>query len=157
MSKQWCTDCTLIILTFIVTGFWDIVLRIMAENYHKLPKFLQEFKFIKYLIPYFKQHTVLAAALIAGFIGATTQYIILSLYKFPVNLENTEYTLKFLLISFIISGLFGFIMKASHLFPYLAATYYKKLGSIKGALHDGVSGLIVQITLMLLFLMKRNL
>ena len=55
-----------------------------------LPKFIQKYKFIKYLIPYFKKHTILAAALIAGFIGATTQLIILSLYKFPTNLKNTD-------------------------------------------------------------------
>ena len=34
--------CELIILTFFVTGFWDIVLRLMSENYDKLPKFIQD-------------------------------------------------------------------------------------------------------------------
>ena len=147
-------NCELIILTFIVSGLWDVVLRTMSENYTKLPKFIQQYKFIKYLIPYFKQHTILSAALIAGFIGATTQYIILYLYKFPTNFKDIGYILQFLLLSFTISGLFGFIMKASHLFPYLEATYYKNLGNIKGVIHDGVSGLIVQVTLMFIFIVK---
>ena len=76
--------CNLIIATFIITALWDVILRIMSENYDYLPKFIQKYKFIEYLIPYFKKHTLLAAALIAGFIGATTQYIIIKLYKFLV-------------------------------------------------------------------------
>lgn len=146
--------CKLITLTFFVSGLWDVVLRIMSENYYNLPTFLQDFKFIKYLIPYFEQHTILSAALIAGFVGAVTQYIILSMCKFPTDLKNTKHVLKFLLISFIISGLFGFIMKATRLFPHLEDTYYKNLGNVKGVIHDGVSGLIVQITLMFLLLVK---
>tara|TARA_Y100000389_G_scaffold150951_1_gene150610 strand:+ start:11122 stop:11577 length:456 start_codon:yes stop_codon:yes gene_type:complete len=143
-------NCSLIIWTFVITALWDVVLRLMSENYNMLPNFLQEYKFIKYLIPYFKKHTLLAAALIAGFIGATTQYIIIKLYKFPTNLKNIAYIIKFLIISFIISGLYGFIMKASKLFPYLEETYYKNLGLIKGIIHDGVSGLIVQLTLLVI-------
>jgi len=42
-------------------------------------------------------------------------------------------------------------MKFSQLFPYLDATYYKNLGTIRGMYHDGISGLIVQITIYLLF------
>ena len=147
-------NCKLILLTFIISGLWDVILRIMSENYYKLSPFFQKYKFIKYLIPYFEQHTILSAALIAGFVGAITQYIILHLLKFPTNLKDIDYILRFLFISFIISGLFGFVMKASNLFPYLAATYYKKLGPVKGAIHDGVSGLIVQITLIFLSLVK---
>ena len=41
-------------------------------------------------------------------------------------------------------------MKATNLFPHLEETYYKKLGHIRGAIHDGVSGLIVQVTLLVL-------
>jgi hypothetical protein len=145
-------NCKLIVITFIVTALWDVILRIMSENYKSLPKFIQEYKFIEYLIPYFKKHTILAAALIAGFIGATTQLIIINIYKFPTNLKNIKYLAKFLFVSFIISGLYGFLMKATKLFPHLEETYYKNLGPIRGAIHDGVSGLFVQITLLVLFL-----
>lgn len=145
-------NCKLIVITFIVTALWDVILRIMSENYKSLPKFIQEYKFIEYLIPYFKKHTILAAALIAGFIGATTQLIIINIYKFPTNLKNIKYLAEFLFVSFIISGLYGFAMKATKLFPYLEETYYKNLGPVRGAIHDGVSGLFVQITLLVLFL-----
>ncbi len=149
------SNCELIILTFIVTAIWDIILRIMAQNYYALPKVIQDYKFIKYLIPYFKKHTLLAAALIAGFVGAITQFIILNIYKFPSDFKNITYIFKFLLISFIISGLFGLPMKASKLFPHLVETYYKELGPIKGIIHDGVSGLIVQITLLVIVFAKK--
>ena len=68
----------LIIVTFIVTALWDVVLRFMSENFESLPSIIQKLMpFIKDLKPYFQQHTLLAAALIAGFVGATTQVIIL--------------------------------------------------------------------------------
>ena len=150
------SDCHLIIFTFIITAFWDILLRIIVEHQNNLPKFFQ-LKFLKYLIPYFKQHTLLAAALIAGFVGAFTQFIILSLLKFPINSRDILYILQFLLATFTISGLFGIPIRISGLFPHLVDTYYKGLGPINGFIHDGVSGLIVQITLLLLsFLMKKK-
>jgi hypothetical protein len=142
-------NCNLIIYTFIVTGLWDIVLRFMSNNYYKLPNLLQ-YDFIKYLIPYFKHHTILSAALIAGFIGAITQIIIINLIKFPDKLIFKNIII-FLIISFIISGLFGFIMKFSKLFPILDKTYYKNLGTLRSIYHDGISGLIVQITLIVIF------
>ena len=47
--------------------------------------------FVKSLKPYFKHHTLLAAALIAGFVGATTQPIIISIMPFPKNLFNFSF------------------------------------------------------------------
>ena len=138
-------NCNLIINTFIITAIWDIVLRKLSENYYNLPEVIKSnFQFIEYLIPYFKKLNLLDAALIAGFIGAVTQYIILKLVKFPKTFYNSFY---FLVVSFIVSALFGFIMKFSKLFPDLDETYYKNLGPIRGMYHDGISGLIVQFTL----------
>jgi len=139
--------CNTIVITFIITSLWDIVLRKLSENYNVLPNIIKNnFPFIGYLVPYFEKHTLLDAALIAGFIGAVTQFIILKLVKLPKQFKNS---LNFLVISFIVSALFGFIMKFSKLFPNLDETYYKNLGPIRGMYHDGVSGLIVQITLLL--------
>ena len=143
-----CQKHFIIILTFIVTALWDVILRVMSENYKKLPSYIQSYEFIKYLQPYFKKHTLLAAALIAGFVGALTQAIILSFLEFP-KISNVESTGIFLIVSFVISGLFGFVMKWTKLFPHLEKTYYKNLGVFKSVIHDGVSGLIVQITLLL--------
>jgi len=139
-------NCNVIIHTFIITAVWDIILRKLSENYYNLPEIIKNnAKFIEYLIPYFEKLNFLDAALIAGFIGAVTQYIILYLVKLPKTYNDLFY---FLTVSFVVSGLFGFIMKFSKLFPDLDETYYKNLGPIRGMYHDGVSGLIVQITLL---------
>jgi len=139
------SNCYIIINTFIITALWDIVLRKFSENYYNLPDIIKNnFPFISYLIPYFEKHTLLDAALIAGFIGAVTQFIILYLIRLPKNFKSS---FNFLIISFIVSALFGFVMKFSKLFPNLDETYYKNLGTIRGMYHDGVSGIIVQLTL----------
>lgn len=141
-------NCNVIIVTFIITAIWDILLRKLSENYYDLPNFIKnKLIFVEYLIPYFEKLNLLDAALIAGFVGAITQYIILKLVKLPKNFTNSFY---FLIISFVVSALFGFVMKFSKLFPDLDETYYKKLGPIKGMYHDGISGLMVQITLLFL-------
>lgn len=145
----------LIVYTFVVTALWDVTLRYMSLNNERVPSIINNsMPFIKDLKPYFQNHTLLAAALIAGFVGATTQPIILRIMKFPTNLKNYNYILKFLLLSFVISALYGFIMKASKLFPHLDKYYYEKLGTIKGMYHDGISGLIVQITLLVILSLK---
>ena len=146
--------CWLIILTFIVTGLWDVVLRFMSLNYNKSPKYFQ-MDFVKDLLPYFKHHTLLAAALIAGFVGATTQFIILSIMSFPTSIFNIVYIFKFMILSFIISALYGFIMKGSKLFPYLERHYYEPLGVLRSMYTDGFSGLIVQTTLLILLHITR--
>jgi len=128
----------------------------MALNYEKLPKNINIIMpFIKDLNPYFKKHTLLSAALIAGFVGATTQPIIFKITPFPKNIKNISSVFLFLIVSFIISALYGFIMKWSRLFPRLQEHYYEKLGVVKSMYHDGISGLIVQITLLILLNIKK--
>ena len=101
--------CNIYIYTFIITALWDIVLRKMSENYDSLPKFLQ-MDFVRYLQPYFKQLTLLDAALVAGFVGATTQVIILNLHSLPTDALSF---VSFMIVSFIISALYGFVIKFS--------------------------------------------
>lgn len=137
----------LIILTFIVTALYDVLLRTIVL-YKPIPFLNNYFPFIRYLQPYFKKHTLLAAALLAGFIGATTQAIILYFMQFPRETSSTKYILGFMLWSFIMSALYGFVMKATTLFPHLEVYYYEKLGLFKSLYHDGISGIIVQMTLL---------
>ncbi len=139
----------LLILTFIVTSLWDVLLRTLVL-YKPIPILNNYFPFIRYLQPYFTKHTLLAAALIAGFVGATTQAIILYFMQFPTKNSSTKYILGFMIWSFIMSALYGFIMRASKLFPYLEKYYYEKLGLFKSLYHDGISGLIVQMSLLFL-------
>lgn len=141
----------LIILTFVVTALWDVVLRFLSLNVDSLPEsYEKSTPFIRYLKPYFEHHTLLAAALIAGFVGATTQPIILMITPFPKNTFDLKYMFMFLGVSFVVSALYGFVMKWSGLFPYLERYYYNQLGVLKSMYYDGVSGLVVQITLLLL-------
>tara|TARA_B100000214_G_scaffold43609_1_gene27359 strand:+ start:5178 stop:5636 length:459 start_codon:yes stop_codon:yes gene_type:complete len=146
----------LYILTFIITGVWDILLRLLSENYDTLPKIIQ-YDFIRYLIPYFQKHTLLSAALIAGFIGATTQFIIVNIYSLPKDFKDIHKILYFLILSFIVSALYGFLMKGSQLFPHLDQTYYKELGTVRSMYHDGISGIIVQLTILGLLMNDKNI
>jgi hypothetical protein len=128
----------------------------MALNPQKVPNIINEtMPFIKDLNPYFKEHTLLSAALIAGFVGATTQPLILKITPFPKSIFNFQYLVKFLLVTFVISALYGFVMKATKLFPRLDKYYYNKLGVVKSMYHDGISGLIVQITLLFLLSLRK--
>jgi hypothetical protein len=147
-------NSNIIILTFIITGLCDVLLRYIVENISILPNFFR-YDFVYYLIPYFKYHTVLSGGLIAGFVGALTQIIILYYYDI-VNINYDVNTLvNFISVSFIISALFGFVMKFSKLFPILDKTYYKHLGTIRGMYHDGISGIIVQIILLIILYCMR--
>ena len=144
----------LIILTFLLTGLYDILLRVMSENYDKLPKLLQ-ISFIKNLQGYFKKHTLLAAALIAGFVGAIAQLIILNIYPIPESFVWVK-VLLFLVLTFLVSALLGFPIRWSKLFPYLDQYYYKPMGVWRGMYHDGISGLVVQITVLIIFLIYKK-
>tara|TARA_B100001750_G_C15211682_1_gene448627 strand:+ start:354 stop:710 length:357 start_codon:yes stop_codon:yes gene_type:complete len=116
-----------------------------------------QYDFIRYLIPYFQKHTLLSAALIAGFIGATTQFIIVNIYHFPTDFKDIHKVLYFLFLSFIVSALYGFLMKGSQLFPHLDETYYKELGTVRSMYHDGISGIIVQLTILGLLMNDKNI
>ena len=139
-------NANIYILTFTITAVYDVILRNMSENYSILPSILQN-DFVFYLIPYFKKHTVLSAALVAGFVGALTQVIILNMHNLPTNPETLA---SFMILTFIISALFGFVMKFSKLFPDLVDTYYKNLGTLRSMYTDGISGIIVQVTLLII-------
>ena len=86
----------LVIITFVVTALWDVLLRYMSLNFEKIPTIMQQqMPFIKDLTPYFQHHTLLAAALIAGFIGGTTQLIIIAFMQFPKKNSSISYTINF--------------------------------------------------------------
>jgi len=140
----------LLVLTFIITALWDVILRWYSEDrMPHLPKPLNvhEWDFVIALKPYFKKHTLLGAAAIAGVVGAVTQAIILQLLKIPKTLNQIGI---FLIVSFLISGLIGFPMQWSGLFPVLQKTYYKDLKFPRSFYSDAISGVIVQVTLLII-------
>lgn len=156
--------CNIYLLTFLITGIYDLILQLSINGYIPLlDKFLKNTDWYISLKDYFKRHTPLSAILLAGFIGFITQIIIFNIiYLKNINIDilglihsNNRMLMllniiKFLVISFIISGLIGIPIKMSNLFPILEDTYYKKLGDVRSFITDGYSGLIVQITLLVI-------
>jgi hypothetical protein len=134
-----------IILVFFITGFWDIILRAMSEG--KLSFFgIEKMKWVTTLKPYFEHHTVLGAALIAAFVGAIAYVLIIYTYD-VLDVNNKLYQLVWV---FLISGLVGIPMRLSGLFPILNEHYYKPLGFTYSFITDGMSGVVVAITLFIL-------
>lgn len=131
-----------LVLVFIITGFWDVILRAMAEGKISFLG-IENMKWVTTLKDYFNYHTVLGAALIAAFVGAIAYVLII------YTLDTINVTNKFLqlLIVFIISSLVGIPMRYSGLFPILDKYYYKPLGFTYSFITDGISGVIVAITL----------
>ncbi len=140
---------TLLCYTFAITAIYDIILRYLSLHYsNNFPYF----PFISLLKPYFLHHTLLAAALIAGFVGFFTEFIILEMKEFPTELEYSK-IFEFLFLTAIVSAFIGIPMKYSGFFPKLKEYYYDTLDKNKkypfrSMYHDGVSGLIVQSTLL---------
>ena len=121
-----------------VTAIYDVVLQILIKNKCDVP--FKQSPWYTSLGPYFEAHTPLAAALLAFIIGSVAQFQILSMRPQTIT--------SLLGYTFVISALLGFPMRWSRLFPRLNETYYKKLGN-GAVISDGISGLIVQITLIL--------
>jgi hypothetical protein len=135
---------TIIIITFVATAIYDAILRLLVQKGQLQGLGLGE---------YYTDQTLLTVMLTAGIIGALTQIPIYFVVKaFPDFQYHIVKILLVLLTTFIISGLAGFIIKLTNLFPLLEETYYKTLGWKKAFLTDGLSGVIVNITLMMLFL-----
>jgi hypothetical protein len=134
-----------IIRTFLITALYDVVLQLYTAV-PSLPDPIGITKTDWFLsLPlYFEKHTPLAAALLAGFIGACTQMVILHIA--PINTG----ILKFLIATFVVSGLIGFAMKATGMFPILDATYYRTLGPTRAFFTDAYSGVVVNVTLLAL-------
>ena len=150
------TRCTLLTLTFLITGLFDAVLQIAGRGWMPPVEWLVgESDWYITLTKdggYFDQHTPLAAILLAGIVGFGAQAIILSIVDFPGGFRSS---FKFFFVTFVVSALFGLLMNdawptSTRLFPIISNTYYKDLGKIRSMVTDGESGLIVNLTLLIL-------
>ena len=135
--------CSYIIIAFVITALWDVVLRLFAE---KKIKFLgiENLNWVVALQQYFKKHTVLSAALIAGFVGAIA-YVIIEKTMPKFCRKNLILYLTWVLF---ISAIVGIPMRYSGLFPYLKKYYYDPL-PITTIFTDAFSGLVVALTMLL--------
>ena len=152
---------TLLLMTFAITAGYDAVLQ-MAK--HDVPILGGTVKFFVgrsdwYISltkqgSYFDRHTPLAAVLLAGFVGAVAQLLILGLVGFPHSL-TLERVMLFLATTFVVSALIGLLMNdespaSTGLFPIISETYYKDLGLTRAMLTDAYSGIIVNSTMLVL-------
>ena len=116
-----------IVLSFIITAGFDVALNVTPP--HLGAVILRE---------YFDNHTLLAAALIAGFVGAVTFAVIYYIYSAVPKLSMYN-----MFVIFCISALMGIPMRLSGLFPILDKYYYQKIPRIQSFLADGISGVMV--------------
>lgn len=116
-----------IILCFIITAGFDLALNLLP------PPLGAEI-----LRPYFDKHTKLAAALIAGFVGAVTFVVIYGVYQGIPELNAFN-----MVTIFSISALMGIPMRYSGWFPHLDVHYYQAIPRIQSFAADGLSGIMV--------------
>ena len=116
-----------IVLSFIITAGFDVALNVTPPPLGAV--ILRE---------YFDNHTLLAAALIAGFVGAITFAVIYYIYSAVPKLSMYN-----MFVIFCISALMGIPMRLSGLFPILDKYYYQKIPRIQSFLADGISGVMV--------------
>lgn len=116
-----------IILSFIITASFDLALNLSPPPLGAV-----------ILRDYFNNHTILAAALIAGFVGAVTYSLIYYVYSGVPKLSIYN-----MVVIFCISALMGTPMRLSNLFPLLDIYYYQKIPRIQSFLADGLSGVMV--------------
>lgn len=116
-----------IVLSFVITALFDLALNLLPPPIGATS-----------IRGYFNKHTPLAAALIAGFVGAITFLAIYFIYgKVP------EPTVFNMVVIFSISALMGTPMRYSGLFPHLDKHYYQVMPRIQSFIADGLSGIMV--------------
>lgn len=129
-----------VIIVFFITALWDVVLRYVAMG--SIPLLgIERMRWVTNLKPYFQQHTLLAAALIAGFVGAVTLPLI-TLTK-PSDWNSKVLSLVWVAL---VSGVVGVLMRYSGLFPYLTKYYYDTVPHWYSFLSDANSGVVVAVT-----------
>lgn len=130
-----------LIAVFVVTAIWDVLLRMFSEQKIEFMG-IETVNWVIALRPYFKHHTILSAALIAGFVGAVTSALID--YTIP-KYFNTSYTSYLTWVAFM-SAIVGIPMRYSGLFPHLKKHYYDPL-PVTTVFSDALSGVIVALTI----------
>lgn len=132
-----------LVYVFVITAVWDVVLRMLSLKYISFMG-VENMAWVVNLRPYFEHHTVLSAALIAGFVGAVTLPAITTTDPFRHRFASL------LWVAFV-SGVVGILMKYSGLFPYLTLHYYDTVPTWYSFLSDANSGIVVALTYHILF------
>ena len=130
------------VIAFTITAVWDVILRLFSEEKLQFMK-IEKLNWVVALRPYFEAHTVLAAALIAGFVGAITVLII----HRTTTKAMRKNDLVYLSWVALVSALVGIPMRYSGLFPHLKSFYYDPL-PITTIFSDALSGIVVAATML---------
>lgn len=116
-----------VLVVFVITALFDVALNVLPPPVGAV-----------LTRRYFDQHTLLSAALIAGFTGAVT---VLPISALVGSVANPS--LWACVVVFVVSALIGFPMQWSGLFPHLNKHYYGVMPRYQSFLADGVSGVMV--------------
>ena len=137
MNKNFYRD---FILVFVITATFDFIMNITPHPFGA--NLLRE---------YFKHHTLLAAALIAG-VGGAIPFI-----PIAYLIDYKKANLKNMAIIFWISAFAGILMEYSTIFPVLKKYYYDKLPRYQSFLADGLSGMMVASVFWVLTIPYKNI
>lgn len=136
-----------LLAAFFVTALWDVLLRAISTGILPVPV-VRRWKWVRVLCPYFEQHTLLSAALIAGFVGSVTYAVIA--YTWPhISLSLHSNIMLYTLYVIGVSGIIGIPMRLSGLFPKLEEHYYETLGFAYSFATDAFSGFVVMASMLL--------
>ena len=126
-----------LVVVFVVTALWDVVLRLFAEKRLRLFG-IENLSWVRALAPYFESHTVLAAALLAGFAGVMAALLI--------SIRRPKNKIAYALWVALASALIGIPMRYTPMFPHLVKYYYEPLPCVT-IFSDALSGLVVMATM----------
>ena len=141
--------CKILISTFIVAAILNLALRhISNSNSSCCNKIKNAVPFLKNMSEYFKRHTVVSSALVAGLIAVICQALFLQFMKFPQ--KQSDY-LMYLSLYFGFSAVCGVFLRQTPLFPHLKLYYYNHLGLTNSMYYDGICGVLIQSLLIGLY------
>lgn len=144
MEKE---DYEQLILVFVTTAVWDVVLRYISLGTIHIPV-VSEWEWVHVLKPYFKKHTVLGAALLAGAAGAAAQ---IAMWILPPTTNPAYFVFQVAMVS----ALIGWPMYISGLYPELKRYYYDKLQG-NAVISDALSGIVVMVSIFLMGLITNR-
>ena len=138
------TACDLRVATsvFAVTAAWDVVLNYISRGALPIP-YLSDMDWIKKIKPYFDDVGVAEAAVVAGAVGVG----VLPFIGWWSPGSDKLALPKMMAWVFVVSALYGLPMRIVAWLPELNAHYYEQNPFITTLILDGLSGVIVLLTL----------
>ena len=136
--------CFHFVAAFAITAIYDVILRKFSERKFKIFG-IENINWVVALRPYFEKHTILAAALIAGIVGAVAYFAIV--LTMPDSCKKNMPC--YIVWVAVISALIGIPMRFSGLFPHLKKFYYDPL-PVTTVFSDAFSGVVVGATMLAL-------